>query len=230
MRHIFWDMDGVLFPFELSATDEQLQSRKYYAEMLPVREMWIQLYELAAEKGQAHHILSKYLCEEALAGKHDALDKMFFPKEDRIFVPYGIAKSEYARRFLMRNLRREDVLLDDHTANCIEWQKAGGTAIKVLNAINDRSKRWKGLKLTRSGELIAPKTMVDDKSTLDDLVVAIYNRAILDLDILRGKGRNKAEREEVHESEESIRRFILSGQYGIDGELIMNAYDKSRAL
>lgn len=46
--------------------------------------------------------------------------------------------------FVGRPLSRRDILLEDYQPNCIEWERAGGTSVKVLNGVNSL-KTWHGL-------------------------------------------------------------------------------------
>lgn len=43
---------------------------------------------------------------------------------------------------LKREITRMDVLLDDYMPNLINWQKAGGTSVKVLNGINSPTDKF----------------------------------------------------------------------------------------
>lgn len=45
--------------------------------------------------------------------------------------------------FVKRALTRNDILLDDYQPNLIEWERAGGTSVKVLNGVNSL-KTWRG--------------------------------------------------------------------------------------
>lgn len=53
-----------------------------------------------------------------------------------------------------------DILIDDHTPNCIAWEKyENSTAIKLFNDINGKKGNWKGNTL-----------FFDDKNLYDDLI------------------------------------------------------------
>ena len=223
---VFWDMDGVLFPFNPCATEEELLTSEFYSNADPVLHMWMTARELKHNRRIEQFILSAYLNTDAMNGKNQALDKNFgdvFPEDHRIFVPYHTGKVGYAESMLGRALDKNCILLDDHTPNCLAWQKAGGMAIKVLNDINDKSKRWKGLKLSRTGEIIPPKTVVDMKPVVDDIIYAIYDRALQDLSSIRSGIDIPGE------SEEGIRRWFSRSEYGVDGEKVLAAFDQVSA-
>lgn len=214
-------MDGVLFPFDPLATAEELNGREYYINMQPVSQMWMIVREMVKTRGQEHFILSAYLTQEAREGKILALKKMgnIFPEKRQIFVPYSEGKVKYAEAAIGRRLGRDCILLDDHTPNCVRWTLAGGTAIKVLNGINDRSGTWKGLKLSKTGEIIAPKIIYDHPHIVDDLVYAIYKRAIDDLEIFDSGSAV------VGESYAGIRKWMQKSEFGINGQMLLKAYD-----
>lgn len=221
-KYVFWDMDGTLFPFDPNATEDQLYSRSHYRDMLPVSRIWIQMRELMHNPNQEHFILTKYLNEEAKLGKDDALDKMHFPKERRLYVPYEQGKAQFAKGFLKRKLGKDCILLDDHTPNLIDWSMAGGCAIKVLNDINNKGGTWKGLKLSREGKIIPAQILSDNPNVVDDFIYAICRQALVDLETI-DNGKTVP-----GETSDSVRRFFKNTGY-VNGELILEAYDKAKA-
>lgn len=57
------------------------------------------------------------------------------------FVNVGANKAEYIREFYGA-LTKEDVLIDGYSKNLVEWEAAGGRAIKMFNELNGRG--WNG--------------------------------------------------------------------------------------
>ena len=91
---------------------------------------------------------------QALAEKNEWLDKYFnVPVSHRLIIPYGFSKSAYIEELLHRSLTINDILLDDYTKNCLEWQQAGGLAIKWLNGINGLNGKYTGPRVSSIEEL-----------------------------------------------------------------------------
>lgn len=59
------------------------------------------------------------------------------------FTTHGLPKPKIAEKILGRKLTKKDILIDDYNPNLIEFQKAGGTAVKYLNGLNS-AKSWDG--------------------------------------------------------------------------------------
>ena len=60
--------------------------------------------------------------------------------EDMLFPHVQNKKSEFVELRNGRKLQATDFLLDDYNKNLGEWRAAGGTAIKLVNDINDTGK------------------------------------------------------------------------------------------
>lgn len=71
----------------------------------------------------------------------------YFPEineEHRIFVPDGENKVKY----IPNGIKDNDYLLDDYSKNLHDWEKAGGTGIKLLNNVNENKGTWNGNKIS----------------------------------------------------------------------------------
>lgn len=80
--------------------------------------------------------------EEQRADVLSNLDKFYscIPKERRYFCTGS--KSEFLKT-LKPDMKSNDILLEDYQPNCIDWEQAGGSTVKVLNGVNSL-KTWIG--------------------------------------------------------------------------------------
>lgn len=145
---LFVDMDGTLAAWT-PATSEELNRPRFFAQ-LPVNGSMVQAMRLIYEACQKHdnavYILSAVLPNETvIQEKNEWLNKHcpYIKAENRIFVPYGANKAEFASEHLNVDLS-VCYLLDDYSQNIKEWAKAGGHPIKVFNNINGKSLRFEG--------------------------------------------------------------------------------------
>ena len=138
-QRIFFDMDGTIVEFKQGKTIEEITEAGYFKKLLPIESMLTAARHIAAEGTYEVFILSHYMTEQAKADKNQWMNN-FFPEVDaahRIFVPYGMDKSEMLPKPKMSN----DILIDDLSLNLHKWK---GVGIKVLNGINGTKKTWKG--------------------------------------------------------------------------------------
>ena len=64
----------------------------------------------------------------------------FVVPSHRIYVKSGVSKTAYIKGGISKN----DILLDDYTANLRDWEDHGGHGIKIRNNINCKNGIWKG--------------------------------------------------------------------------------------
>ncbi len=150
---IFIDMDGVLAEFNHVDNIERLYEKGYFKELQPlenvVKGVKSLIGQVDRDKEMEIFILSSVLKESsfALKEKNEWLDH-YLPEineEHRLFIEYGSSKSDAISSF-----GRNCVLIDDYTPNLNDWKEKGGTAIKMINPVNDRSKKWEGMKIEYS--------------------------------------------------------------------------------
>lgn len=70
--------------------------------------------------------------------------------EKCIFCPAGTPKWIAVQEYIGRELSKDDILLDDYSAHLRAWRENGGTAIKLVNDINDRGEHsplWDGSRI-----------------------------------------------------------------------------------
>ncbi len=147
MKRLFVDMDGTLAVFSYVKNIEDLYKKGYFAKLRPICEVVDAIKYIISDVPQVEvYILSSYLQDSrfALAEKQRWLDSCLpgVKMSNRIFLPYPEDKAD-----TLGKLSKEDYLLDDYTPNLVSWDEKGGTAIKLLNGINDTTGRWQGIKV-----------------------------------------------------------------------------------
>lgn len=143
------DMDGCIAEYAAVALDDFYEDG-YFLNLLPHQEL---LNFLKILNGDIEiYIVSACITEKSRGEKAKWLDKYFpeIPKDHRIFTECGVSKSAYMEDVLGRKIDKNCILLDDHSPNLIDWEKHGGTAIKVNNGKNCKGKKWKGLTMSLS--------------------------------------------------------------------------------
>lgn len=149
-KRLFVDMDGTLAEWRSEAGPEELYEKGYFESLRPysailgaVKSIWFVAQKEAI--GVELFILSAYLPDSlwAKAEKQEWLDThlpKMFDAERTLFVPCGSSKLDY----VPGGVHTGDYLLDDYTPNLREWERAGGTPIKVFNGCNGkRNTSWK---------------------------------------------------------------------------------------
>lgn len=142
---LFIDMDGVLAKFNPIASEEELYEQGYFINLDPMPEVVNGIRQHIAETpGAEVYVLSAYLSDSdyALEEKQRWLDEYLpeIDQEHRIFCPCGEPKTQY----IAHGIGRTDILIDDYTKNLLEWKKAGGKGMKLLNGINHTRGTWQG--------------------------------------------------------------------------------------
>ncbi len=138
-------MDGVLAGWR-KGCEHLIYDEGYFLGLEENRELIRVLYRLK-RKGVKLCIISCYLPESryAFSEKLRWLSRHFPAAEEVFLVPDGEGKGAYLKKKGIR-IRKEDILLDDRSANLFEWESCGGKAVKYLNGINGSGRKWKGLR------------------------------------------------------------------------------------
>lgn len=153
--NVFVDMDGVIFVYEkdhYEGENPKYKQKNYFANR-PVDENAIRVLKSFCESDDIANVYilssavmvygSKDDNERVANEKRDSIRTHipWFP-EDHVIITTEHSKVETVRKFLGRDLARDDVMLDDYNKNLIEWEENGGTAIKYVNGINSESEMF----------------------------------------------------------------------------------------
>lgn len=143
---IFLDMDGTLANFPDITTNKHLLDDMYqkgFFENLEPLPFLHEMNKVAALFPENIFVLSA--CIDSPFCKPEKIQwlKKHLPaacKENVIFTTTRRKKSAYIAEKLYggkrRRLSKYDILIDDYSKNIIEWENAGGTAIKFKNGYN----------------------------------------------------------------------------------------------
>jgi hypothetical protein len=132
---VFFDMDGTLAEWREAANEEELWEKGYFSSLRPQPNVVEGARLLIKADICDVYILSAYLKNSfALKEKDFWVEKYLpeIPKSNRIFVPYGENKFEYAKATL-GGIATTDILIDDYNKNLESWE---GIPVKVLNEWN----------------------------------------------------------------------------------------------
>ena len=156
-QRLFVDMDGTLTEFLPQASMAPLYEKGYFRNLPPHVGVVQAIRSLILDHPEVEvYILSAYLTDSPYAlDEKNAWVDAYLPQLDaahRLFVPNGSDK-----RACIRDLRANDVLLDDYTKNLLRWQPSRG--IKLINAINHTKKTWTGASVRYD---TAPSALVED--------------------------------------------------------------------
>ena len=155
---IYWDLDGTLAKWKESATMEDLYHKNYFLTLDAESGLCNVANEIGKRENIDSYILTSYLSDSEYA-KDEKLEwtiKHVSNLSDAVlFVPYGSEKAAFVEKLKHGRLNKSDVLIDDHSPNLIAWEKAGGTAVKWCNGINNTKKSlFYGLRIDKAAKLL----------------------------------------------------------------------------
>lgn len=154
-RTIFFDLDGTLAVWHTVSSITELQKKGYFYNLEPTI-LTKFANRLATHKGVETVVLSHYLPDTYALNDKNRWCDVHVPKisrDRRLYVPCGVSKAEFIREMLKRPLTEDDILVDDFSKNLIEWEKAGGKAIKWLNGMNGTGGTFTGTRVRHIPEL-----------------------------------------------------------------------------
>ncbi len=134
---IFVDMDGTIAEYRPD-TGERYMDTGYFKDLKPYESM-VQAIKQLSRQGYEVNVLTTVYSIEAIREKEEWLNRYLpeLPEEQRIYSPPDFPKTKY----IPGGVRKDDVLIDDHTPNLLVWP---GRGIKALNPLNHRYGVWKG--------------------------------------------------------------------------------------
>lgn len=148
-------MDGTVAEWRTAATMDELNQPGYFRSLAPTEVAKV-AEQFAKEYPENVFILSAVLTDDSKTEKSAWCDEHIphVLSSHRLYVPYGSNKADFiCELFRQECLNLDDILIDDHTPNLIEWRKAGGTAIKWLNGINGLNGTFNGYRIQDIKEL-----------------------------------------------------------------------------
>ena len=164
-KRLFLDMDGTLAEWQEGTPIEKVCEPGYFANIPPNqnvvtaamllyasrKQLDVELFTLSAVFDDGHSIRDKNIW----------LDRYvpFIDTDHRLFASCDKPKHEAECFVKLGNITRNDYLLDDYTKNIIEWNGAGGTAIKLFNGVNGRSGVFHG---AYTCSWLHPEAIVED--------------------------------------------------------------------
>lgn len=155
----FFDMDGVLAVFQQIKTDIPLDEflgnkENHYYRTLPPQQNVVDLVNYLIEAGEDVYILSNSFFD-VIEDKIDWLKEMCpnLNPNNIYITPYSsgtpIQKADF-----VEGLNEKDILIDDYNKNLYDWEKMGGTAVKLVNNINSINEDFNYIHHTDSKEVL----------------------------------------------------------------------------
>lgn len=144
--NIFVDMDGTLVTYnrhDMMTERFNIPNLHYFRDLPPDTRMVAAARYLVRTKKYPLSILTTIMADKRMHKEHikdkSAWAKDHLPELDLKtgFIPVSIPKPEAIQKRYNRKLTPLDILIDDYNYNLVAWEKAGGTAIKYGNGIND---------------------------------------------------------------------------------------------
>ena len=142
MRRLLIDMDGTVARFyEQAKCIEKMYEPGFFSGLYPYENM-IEAVKLLLKRDDLElYFLSSVDGESARADKKNWINMQL-----GIDVPCMFCNTDRSKAgFVLETLgpiTKTDYLLDDYSRNLLEWEEAGGTALKFINELNGRG--WNG--------------------------------------------------------------------------------------
>jgi 5'(3')-deoxyribonucleotidase len=129
MKKYYFDMDGVLanFDAEPNAVERYAVEEGFFKRLKPINEHLDKLKSLL-EQGESVSIITASPNDRADRDKKEWLNNHIkdISKLNIHIVRVGANKSS-----VVKDISKEHILFDDYGKNCLQWEQAGGTAVKI---------------------------------------------------------------------------------------------------
>jgi len=148
---LYVNMDGVLATLDQRIeTLERIYEQGYFLNLKASENVVDCISLLAKDKTNFNvYILSSVLenSKYAFDEKNKWINKYlpFIDDEHRIFIKYGVNKTDYISDF-----KNNCVLLDDYAPSLVSWRDQGGISIQLINSDNFLNKNWDGMQIEYS--------------------------------------------------------------------------------
>ena len=142
-KRLFLDMDGVSARFYIPGCIEGMKEPGFFRNLEPYENLCEAIRIIRKNYRQDVHvyILSAVDDNDASEDKMEwATDQ--FGTIGCFFTDFQTSKADCVERASGRKVSKNDYLLDDYSKNLVEWESAGGVAIKFRNELNGRG--WNG--------------------------------------------------------------------------------------
>ena len=150
---LFVDMDGTLTKWFELKDKSVLYIKGYFLSSRPHLQLINGIKDFMKKNPEVEvFILSSYFDDSLYARVEKDLWLDYFipeiPRENRIFVPYGTIKAEFAAMHeKVGKIDNTCFLLDDYSKNLHEWVSCGGIGIKCKTSVNGTKGTWQGLQI-----------------------------------------------------------------------------------
>ena len=139
---LFFDMDDTLTDFSKGDSEflTKMYEEGYFLDLKPFPFL-NEVNKIAAFCPENIFIISACLQTPFCRKEKTEWLKKNLPaamKENILFTRVGKAKHNFVKWKLHRKIDKYDILIDDYSKNLIEWENAGGTAIKFKNGFNTK--------------------------------------------------------------------------------------------
>ena len=142
MRRLLIDMDGTVARFyEQAKCIEKMYEPGFFSGLYPYENM-IEAVKLLLKRDDLElYFLSSVDGESARADKKNWINMQLGIDVPCMFCNTDRSKADFVLETL-GPITKTDYLLDDYSRNLLEWEEAGGTALKFINELNGRG--WNG--------------------------------------------------------------------------------------
>lgn len=165
--NVFVDMDGVLAVYDKDVV-KLMYNEGFFLNRPPIKPM-LKIVKNLINAGYNVRVLTSVIDSQyCVPEKALWLDKYLpeLKEENRIYVPYGTVKSDYAQ-LKVDTKNSVNVLIDDYTENLDKWTLEGALPIKVLNGLNSTNGTW----LRSGGEYIdAYSSVIQNTAKIENLI------------------------------------------------------------
>lgn len=158
-KKLFLDMDGTIAKFYEDADCLELMFmpgffvnlRPYFNVVDGIR-VFLRKYILRPEDIFVVSAADQTIFDQVVEEKRRWLrvNCGFVPEENCIFIAVGENKAEAVQKKI-GEISKDFILLDDYNQHLHDWEKAGGTSVKLVNEINDRGSKggslWSGKRI-----------------------------------------------------------------------------------